>query len=84
MDTKAELPGSLRARIILLLFFFSFTNHFNRVSISVAGADISNDLGIDPVGLGMVISSFLVTYTLFMAPGGRINDSFATRIALAT
>ena len=57
--------------------------HFNRIGISVAGAErIIPRYGIAPKSMGMVYSAFLVVYTLAMLPGGWFIDRFGARTAL--
>jgi MFS transporter, ACS family, D-galactonate transporter len=68
---------------VLLLMIVVATGHFNRIGISVAGAEriIPRD-GIAPEDMGMVYSAFLVIYTLAMLPGGWFIDRFGARAAL--
>lgn len=57
--------------------------HFNRISISVAGAErIIPQNGISPENMGLVYSAFLFCYTLAMLPGGWLIDRFGARAAL--
>jgi MFS family permease len=59
------------------------TAHFNRISISVAGAErIVPVYGVAPDKMGMVYSAFLFFYTLAMFPGGWFIDRFGARAAL--
>ena len=58
-------------------------SHVNRVSIATAGdARIMAQYGISPTRMGVVYSAFLLTYTLFMIPGGLLIDRLGTRLAL--
>jgi len=58
-------------------------SHFNRVGISVAGAErIIPEYGIDPDTMGLVYSAYLGVYTLAMLPGGLLIDRFGARRAL--
>jgi MFS family permease len=57
--------------------------HFNRVGITVAGAErLIPDYGIDPDRMGLVYSAYLAIYTLAMLPGGLLIDRFGSRRAL--
>jgi MFS transporter, ACS family, D-galactonate transporter len=57
--------------------------HFNRISITVAGAEkIIPEQNIDPTQMGLVYSSYLFIYTLAMSPGGWFSDRFGPRLAL--
>ena len=57
--------------------------HFNRIGISVAGAErIIPRYGISPTSMGWVYFAFLIIYTLAMLPGGWFIDRFGARAAL--
>jgi sugar phosphate permease len=79
--------ASNRARwvIVLMLMAFAFISHFNRVSIATAGdTRIMKQYGISPFRMGIIYSAFLVTYTIFMIPGGLLIDRLGARAALMT
>lgn len=68
-------PTWVRWRIVAILMAYSAMNHFNRVSMTVAGDErIMRDYGISPTAMGYVYSSFLLAYTICMAPGGWLVD----------
>jgi MFS transporter, ACS family, D-galactonate transporter len=68
---------------VLLLMLVVAMGHFNRIGISVAGAErIIHQYSITPTRMGMVYSAFLVIYTLAMLPGGWFIDRFGARTAL--
>ncbi len=68
---------------VLLLMLVVATGHFNRIGISVAGAErIMPQYGISPTSMGKVYSAFLLIYTLAMLPGGWFIDRFGARAAL--
>src|ERR1700683_1179885 len=46
------------------------------VNMSAAGKPIALELGLSPVALGYLFSSFLWAYVLMMLPGGRLIDRF--------
>ena len=69
-------------RIVPLLMLFVALAHFNRISISVAGNEQIIKSGmISETKMGLVYSSFLVLYTIFMIPGGLLIDRFGPRAA---
>jgi MFS family permease len=72
----------MRWRIVPFMMVFVALAHFNRLSISVAGAEriIPSDL-LNPTQMGLVYSAYLVVYTLFMIPGGWFIDRFGPRRA---
>jgi MFS transporter, ACS family, D-galactonate transporter len=70
--------------LVSLLVAFAFVGHFNRISMSVAGAEwIIPEQGISETQMGMVYSAYLFVYTLFMIPGGWVIDRWGGRFALA-
>ena len=87
IDNSAEpghRPSSVRwGGTVPLLMLVVATGHFNRIGISVAGAErIVPELGVSPERMGLVYSAFLLTYTLAMLPGGWFIDRFGARNAL--
>jgi MFS family permease len=63
----------------------ALVSHFNRVSIATAGdTRIMAQYSISPTRMGVVYSAFLLTYTVFMIPGGLFIDRFGMRAALMT
>ena len=62
--------------VYFLLFLFNMIAYTDRVNISVAGKPIADELGLSPVALGYLFSSFLWAYVLMMLPGGRLIDRF--------
>ncbi len=75
-------PTWVRWRIVALLATFSFMTYFNRVSISVVSTDIIKQFGITETEMGWIMSSLLLTYTIFMTPGGWLSDQWGPRAAL--
>ena len=68
---------------VLLLMLVVAMGHFNRIGITVAGAErIIPQYGVSPKSMGMVYSAFLLIYTLAMLPGGWFIDRFGARTAL--
>jgi sugar phosphate permease len=80
---QTERPTWVRWRLVGLMMAFSFMNYFNRTSLPVAGVErIMPQYGIVPERMGIAYSAFLVTYTLFMVPGGYFVDHFGPKAAL--
>src|SRR5690349_9721674 len=85
MSGSSDAGGNGHAlRLVALLVGFTFVGHFNRISISVAGAEkiIPGEL-IDKERMGWVYFAFLLVYTACMIPGGWAIDRFGGRAALA-
>ena len=72
-----------RNRVRWLLIFWIFTisavSYLDRVNISIASRFMQQEFHISDVQLGPVFSAFLIGYTLFQAPAGRLADRFGPR-----
>jgi MFS family permease len=77
--------GTTRRRIwvYFLLLLFNAIAYIDRVNISVAGKEIAQQLGLSPVALGYLFSSFLWAYVLMMLPGGRLIDRWGAHVVAA-
>jgi sugar phosphate permease len=60
----ARRVGNVRWAIAVLLFFGVLVNYFDRTNISVAAGPMGEEFGLTPGELGIVLSSFLWSYTL--------------------
>src|SRR4051812_40943678 len=80
---QAVAPTRVRWRIVALLMGLAAINHFNRISMPVAGIGIMEQYGIAEKTMGWVYSAFLLAYTLSMTPGGWLVDRIGPRVALA-
>lgn len=74
---------SAQAWTAALMFLFSVVNYFDRTILSVAAPSMMKEFGLSPTSMGAVFSSFLVSYTILMTPGGRWSDRFGPRNMLA-
>jgi MFS family permease len=85
---QAAEPATNRAgghrQIVALLMLVAALGHFNRVGMSVAGAErIIPQYDLEPAQMGLVYSAFLFCYTLAMLPAGWFIDRFGARAALS-
>jgi ACS family glucarate transporter-like MFS transporter len=69
--------------VYFLLFLFNTIAYIDRVNLSVAGKPISVELGLSPVALGYLFSSFLWAYVAMMLPGGRLIDRWGSHVVAA-
>src|ERR1041384_249538 len=93
MEQRHTPPVSLepmsRARvlrpwlILALLMLLSAANQFHRVSLSALEEGIRRDHPMSDTDFGALLSIFLYTYTLCMAPGGWLADRIGTWWTLA-
>ena len=66
--------------VYLLLLVFGGIAYVDRVNMSVAGKPIAHELGLSPVMLGYLFSSFLWAYVVMMLPGGRLIDRWGAHV----
>ena len=69
----------MRTRIVTLMFLFSVMSYFDRTILSIAAPGIMREFSISETEMGFVFSSFLLSYTILMIPGGRWADRFGPR-----
>ena len=62
----------MRWVLIFWMFVISAVAYLDRVNISIAGAFIEKEFGLDHVHLGWALSAFLIGYAISQAPGGRL------------
>lgn len=72
----ASKPGRVRFSIVAMLFLVTAVTFADRSSMSIAGAALQADLGIDAVTLGYIFSAFGWAYVVAQIPGGWLFDRF--------
>lgn len=55
----------------------------DRAALSVAGSDMSRELGIDSVEMGYLFSIFSWAYVIFLIPSGWLSDRFGSKKSMA-
>src|SRR5262249_14120105 len=81
-DVTSRAAGP-RWRLMVLLMLLVATGHFNRISMSVAGAErLIKHHVIEETQMGWVYTAYLIVYTLCMTPGGLFIDRFGPKRAL--
>lgn len=80
---QIERASSGRWRVVVLLILVVGLGHFNRIAITVAGAEhIIPENGINGLQMGQVYSAFLLFYMLAMVPAGWLIDRWGARVTL--
>lgn len=69
----------IRFLIIFVLFVITVLNYADRATFSIAGQGASEELGLDPVAMGYILSAFAWAYVLAQIPGGALLDRFGTK-----
>ena len=78
-----ELVSDRRARslylIVIAAALLNIVSYIDRSSISVAAPSIRKELQLTPTQLGVVFSSFFLSYALLQIPWGVAADRFGPR-----
>src|ERR1700712_3871725 len=67
-----------RYEVIVLLFVMMIVNQGDRATLSIAGASVSQELGLDHAEMGWLFSAFAWAYMLLQLPGGLAIDRFGS------
>ncbi|MDR3433228.1 MAG: MFS transporter [Rouxiella aceris] len=76
--TSENKQTHVRYIILLIIFIITAVNYADRVTLSIAGTEVSKSLGLDVVDLGKIFSAFGISYLLMQLPGGWLLDRFGT------
>jgi MFS family permease len=70
---------SYRIKLILVLFSSMFVMGLDRSSLGIAAPVIMKELNIDTATMGVALSAFFWTYTLFSLPAGNLADKYGSK-----
>lgn len=73
---------SQRIRLVMMLFTCMFIMGLDRSSLGIAAPVIMKELGIDAGSMGIALSAFFWTYTLFGLPAGGLADKHGAKAVL--
>lgn len=70
-----------RARhvVLLMLFVVTAVNYADRATLSIAGSELSKELGLTKVVMGYAFSAFGWAYVIGQIPGGWLLDRFGSK-----
>ena len=78
-----QKPTKVRYWVLFVVCLVYFITYLDRVNISVAAPLMLTDFGISKVELGVVFSSYAISYALFQIPVGMLGDKYGPRKVLA-
>lgn len=78
-----EKPRSYRIKLIMVLFTCMFIMGLDRSSLGIAAPVIMKELNIDAGSMGIALSAFFWTYTMFGLPAGSLADKYGAKKVLA-
>jgi len=82
-DTRLPLqPSRARYGVVAFGVTLAVLSFVDRIAISQAAPLIARDLHFDKAQMGMVLSAFLLSYSLFEVPGAWYGDLVGARKAL--
>ena len=73
-------PTRARFGMLALLLLATTINYVDRSNLSIVAPFLSQELGLDPVQMGLLFSAFAWSYAIANLPGGWIIDRFGSRI----
>ena len=80
MSPPAEAgPTHARYLVVLMLFLVSAVNYADRATLSIAGSELSRELGLSRVAMGYAFSAFGWAYVIGQLPGGWLLDRFGSK-----
>ncbi|MBS0364334.1 MAG: MFS transporter [Proteobacteria bacterium] len=83
MEDHAVPAGPARTRvrytILCMLFVATTIGYADRASLSITGAALHSELGLNAVTLGYIFSAFGWSYVAAQIPGGWLLDRFGSR-----
>ncbi|MFC6476047.1 MFS transporter [Pseudomonas asuensis] len=82
IQAQAQAQPATRSRyfIMVLLFVTVVINYLDRSNLSIAAPHLAQDLNIDPVHMGLILSAFGWTYAAMQIPGGWLVDKVSPRV----
>lgn len=69
--------------LVFVLFVASILNSVDRMGVSIAGSQITAELGISPVEMGYILSSFFWTYAVGQIVAGWFIDRYPVKWVFA-
>jgi len=79
-QVQAQPASRSRYFIMVLLFVTVVINYLDRSNLSIAAPHLAQDLNIDPVHMGLILSEFGWTYAAMQIPGGWLVDKVSPRV----
>ncbi|MFD4819635.1 MFS transporter [Peribacillus butanolivorans] len=70
--------------VLVLLCISWFMGYLDRVSMSIAILPIGNEMSLNPIQTGFILSSFFLGYAIMQPIGGWLADKFGSRKVLIT
>ncbi|MCG7342671.1 MFS transporter [Sporosarcina sp. ACRSL] len=82
MRKHIEKAQNSKNFILWLMFIGFLVDYLDRMVISVAVIYIKDDFSLDAAQVGVILSSFFISYAIMQIPGGWLTDKFGSRKVL--
>lgn len=79
---KSKRVSRIQKTALILLIIMGIINYIDRATLSIGNIEISSELGLDKVEMGLLLSAFSLTYAFAQLPMGALLDKFGARIML--
>lgn len=79
MENSQLAIGNRKYLILGLLCVTWIVNYFDKIAINVAAIPISKQFGLNESQVGLILSSFFLSYALMQPVGGWLSDKFGSR-----
>jgi EmrB/QacA subfamily drug resistance transporter len=86
MEDKSELTSekAFKRSVMIVAAFAAFLTPFLGSAVNLALPSIGKDLNASAIGLGWVISSFILSSAIFLLPFGRLADIIGRKKVFST
>jgi EmrB/QacA subfamily drug resistance transporter len=86
MEDKSEINSekAFKRSVMIVAAFAAFLTPFLGSAVNLALPSIGKDLDVNAIGLGWVISSFILSSAIFLLPFGRLADIIGRKKVFST
>jgi len=83
MDNESPRGSPAAKRVMVLLALAALINYIDRGNLSIAASLLKDELNLSASQLGILLSSFFWTYSLFLPVSGWLADRFDAKWVMA-
>ena len=83
IDNESSIASPHTKRVVVLLALAALINYIDRGNLSIAASLLKDELNLSASQLGILLSSFFWTYSLFLPVSGWLADRFDAKWVMA-
>jgi MFS transporter, ACS family, D-galactonate transporter len=83
IDIESNTASPTTKRVLVLLALAALINYIDRGNLSIAASLLKDELNLSAAQLGILLSSFFWTYSLFLPVSGWLADRFDAKWVMA-